>query len=102
MKLFKKKEDTVEKTINNRIKRMLDVGYFEGDKEEMTLLLKQDVEYRKAKNDKLRFCRHHFVSRRNRFELFVVPHNPVFTASPAAGRRARPRVAGQSGVLRRA
>ena len=55
MNLFKKKkEDTVEKLINNRLKRMLDVGYFEGNKEEMTLLLKQDVEYRKAKNDKLR------------------------------------------------
>ena len=49
MKLFKKKEDAVEKLINNRLKRMLDVGYFEGDKEEMTLLMKQDVEYRKAK-----------------------------------------------------
>ena len=48
----------------------------------------------RAKNDKLRFCRHHFVSRRNRFELLVVPHNPVFTASSAAGRRARPRAAG--------
>ena len=43
MKLFKKKEDTVEKMLNNRLKRMLDVGYFEGNKEEMTLLLKQDV-----------------------------------------------------------
>ena len=55
MKLFKKKkEDTVEKLVDARLKRMLDVGYFEGNKEEMTLLLKQDVEYRKAKNDKLR------------------------------------------------
>ena len=54
MKLFKKKEDTVEKLRNNRLKRMLDGGDFEGNKEEMTLLMKQDAEYRKAKNDKLR------------------------------------------------
>lgn len=54
MKLFKKKEDTVEKLVDARLKRMLEVGFFEGNKEEMILLLKQDTEYRKIKNEKIR------------------------------------------------